>query len=159
MTLRRAAAAEMIISTSPDDCLITYSLGSCLGVLAFDPNAGIGGVIHCRLPQAKLDPAKAELEPANFVDSGIPVFFRKLVASGLDLKRASIKAAGCSAMLDQNGTFNIGRRNHAIFRKMLWKAGILLKGEEFFGNASRTIALEMATGRFLIKQNGTTREW
>ena len=52
--------AEMKVTDRPDDVLVTYSLGSCVGLSFYDPVAGVGGLVHCMLPLSRIDTAKAK---------------------------------------------------------------------------------------------------
>ena len=56
--------------------------------------------------------------------------------------------------MDESGVFNIGKRNQLAMRKILWKAGVMLHGEEIGGTVSRTVKLEVATGRFWVRGPG-----
>ncbi|MDR0307229.1 MAG: chemotaxis protein CheD [Chitinispirillales bacterium] len=151
--------SDMTISTKADELIITYSLGSCLGVTVYDPQTCVGGMVHCQLPNCSTeDKTKAINNPAMFVDTGVSLLFQKFFEAGGNRSRMIVKAAGCAAILDQNGFFRIGERNVTLFRKLLWKNGILLKGSETGGDISRTLVLEMATGRTLIRSKGEERE-
>ena len=35
--------------------LITYALGSCIGICFYDPSIQLGGLLHIMLPKAELD--------------------------------------------------------------------------------------------------------
>lgn len=146
--------AEMVVSNQRDDVLITYSLGSCLGVVAFDVEAGVGGLIHCQLPLSKLDPPRAEKQPAMFVDTGIPALLNAMFRHGAEKSRLEVKVAGGSQIFDEKGMFKIGQRNHTVLRKLLWKNEILIKAEDVGGAVARTLTLEMATGEVTVKSNG-----
>jgi len=151
--------SDMALSANPDDLIITYSLGSCLGVTVFDAEAGVGGMVHCQLPNCTTeDKSRAISNPAMFVDTGVSLLFQKFFELGGSRSRMIVKAAGCAAILDQNGFFRIGERNFTLFRKLLWKNNILLKGSETGGDVSRTLVLEMSTGRTLIRSKGEERE-
>jgi chemotaxis protein CheD len=112
--------SDMKLSGSEEDVLVTYALGSCVGVTIFDPIAGVGGMIHCMLPQSKIDPAKAEANPFMFVDTGIPEMFEAAYRLGARKERIVLKVAGGSQIMDEQGRFRIGERNTAILRKILW---------------------------------------
>lgn len=56
--------------------------------------------------------------------------------------------------MDENGVFNIGKRNHLALRKILWKAGVIVHAEDVGGSTSRTVRLEVATGRFFVRGPG-----
>ncbi len=41
-----------------------------------------------------------------------------------------VKVAGGGNFHDDNGTFDIGRRNHTMMRKIFWKAQVLVAAED-----------------------------
>ena len=146
--------SEHNVSGKADDVLITYSLGSCLGLSLFDPTAGVGGMIHCMLPLSKIDPEKAKRTPAMFVDTGVPLLLQEMFDLGAKRKSIVAKAAGCGQLLDDKKLFKIGERNYTVLRKILWKNSILIASEDVFGTASRTMTLRLADGATLIKSGG-----
>ncbi len=150
--------AEMAVSDNPEDVLVTYSLGSCLGVAIYDPVLKIGGMIHCMLPLSKVDQDKAAQRPAMFVDTGVPALLTDLFQLGMQRKQAIIKAAGAANVLDHKDLFRIGERNYTIFRKILWKNSMLIAAEDIGGSISRTIRLEIETGRFIVRSKGIETE-
>lgn len=156
MTLIVVDIADMRISDNPGDTLVTYSLGSCIGVAIYDPALRLGGMIHCMLPLSKVDREKAKTRPYMFVDTGMQVMLGKLYEAGLRKARAVVHVAGGAQVLDSQGVFKIGERNFTVLRKVLWKNGLLMHTQEVGGNRSRTISLELATGRFSIKSGGKT---
>jgi chemotaxis protein CheD len=58
--------------------------------------------------------------------------------------------------MDDQGVFDIGRRNYLALRKILWKAGVLIHGEQVGGTNSRTLRLEIATGTAWLRAAGAT---
>lgn len=150
--------ADAKISTSPQDVVVTYSLGSCVGVVIHDREAMVGGMAHCMLPLSSVDPRKAEEKPFMFVDTGLALFLQMLFDKGLSRSRAVVKVAGCSRILDNSNLFRIGERNYTVLRKLLWKNGLMIKAESVGGSASRTVRLEMATGRCLLRSGGVESE-
>lgn len=150
--------ADAKVSNDTGSVLVTYSLGSCLGVAIYDPEAQVGGLIHCMLPLSSVDKAKAEQRPFMFVDSGMNRFLKNLFDLGLTRKNAIVKVAGCSRILDKNSLFRIGERNHAVLRKVLWKNGLMIKGEDVGGDVSRTVRLDMATGCCTVRTGGVEKE-
>lgn len=146
--------AEMALSSEHQDILVTYSLGSCLGVTIYDPDAKIGGMIHCMLPVSGVDPQKAEKSPSMFVDTGITKLLNEIYCAGAKKERIIVKAAGCAQLLDPKGLFKIGERNFTVLRKLLWKNGILLKSNVIGGSVSRTMILEIGSGKTFVKSQG-----
>ena len=143
--------ADLAVSRDPTATLITYSLGSCIGVAVWDPVAKVGGMLHYMLPESQLSPDKARQNPAMFADTGIPKLFRSLYDIGGVKSRLIVKVAGGSQLLDDNGTFNIGKRNYLALRKIFWKNGVMIKAEHVGGALSRTLKLEVGTGVCSVK--------
>ena len=150
--------SDMAISSDPAATIITYSLGSCLGVTVYDPVSHLGGMIHCMLPLSNIDQPRAEKTPAMFVDVGVPVLFQSFFAAGGNRSRMIVKAAGCAQLLDPKGYFKIGERNFTLLRKLLWKNGILLSANSTGGSVSRTMILHIGSGKTIIKSQGTLTE-
>ncbi len=150
--------SEMKVSTEPGDVLVTYSLGSCVGLAVYDPVACIGGLIHCMLPLSKIDPAKAAATPAMFTDTGVPALLQEMLNRGASKRRLIAKVAGAAALMDEKGMFKIGERNFTVLRKILWKNDILIAAEETGGTIARTLYLYMDTGRTVIKSQGQEHE-
>lgn len=143
--------ADFAVSDDPRATLVTYSLGSCIGVSIWDPEAKVGGLLHYMLPESALSPEKAKANPAMFADTGIPALFQAAYDLGAVKKRIIVKVAGGSQLLDDNGTFNIGKRNYVMLRKIFWKNGILIDAENVGGSVSRTMCLHCDTGTVTLK--------
>jgi len=139
------------------DLLVTHALGSCLGLMVFDPLAKVGGLLHAMLPLSSINPEKAQGNPAMFVDTGVPLLFRTLYDKGAAKARLVVKAAGCGNPMGKNEVFKIGERNYTILKKLLWKNNILLEAEDVGGSVSRTIHFEVSSGQVLLSSNGTKR--
>ena len=150
--------ADMKSSSSPDDEIITYALGSCLGITVYDPVARIGAMVHVMLPSSSIDPVKASMNPCMFVDTGVKNLFLASYKAGAQRSRLIVVAAGgaCANGMEQDDYLQIGKRNVTVLRSLLWKNGIILKNCDFGGNLARTMSLDVATGQVLIKRNGVT---
>jgi len=142
------------VSNSSEATLATYALGSCIAVAIHDPVAMVAGLLHFMLPESSLNPDKASENPFMFADTGIPALFHAAYRLGAEKRRLVVWAAGGAQVMDQSGVFNIGKRNNLALRKILWKAGVMITGEEIGGTTARTVRLEIATGRFLISGPG-----
>lgn len=149
---------DMKVSTNVEDTLITYSLGSCLGLALYDPVKKVGGMIHTMLPLSKLDPHKAALNPCMFTDTGVMELLKKVFELGASRRDLVAKVAGGSQICDSKGMFKIGERNYTVLRKVLWKNNILIESEDVGGTIPRTMVLEIATGRTLLRSRGAEVE-
>ena len=143
--------ADLQVSNDPRVTLVTYSLGSCIGVTIWDPQTRVGGMLHYMLPESSLSKDKAKANPAMFADTGVPKLFRAAYELGAVKKRLIVKIAGGSQLLDDNGTFNIGKRNYVMLRKIFWKNGILIDAEDVGGSVSRTVRLNITEGTVTVK--------
>lgn len=157
MSLLVVGIGECVVSNDPGATLVTYALGSCIAVVIFDPVVKIGGLLHYMLPDSNLDQEKAMRRPCMFADTGIPLLFQKAYQLGAVRSRIEVSVVGGAQVMDTSETFNIGRRNHLAMRKIFWKAGVLVRSEDIGGTQSRTVRLEMESGRILVRR-GLTEE-
>jgi len=146
--------ADMRVTDDPASTLITYALGSCIGISLYDPLVKVGGLLHFMLPESQIDLEKAQRNPWMFADTGIPLFFRELYKLGGDKKRIKVKVAGGAQVMDAEGYFNIGKRNCMALRKILWKNNVFIQAEAVGGNVNRTVRLELSSGEVWVKTSG-----
>jgi len=141
---------ECQVSNDPEVCLVTYALGSCIAVVIYDPVSRVGGLLHYLLPDSRLDATKAARQPFMFADTGIPALFQFAYSMGAVKKRLRVIAAGGAQVLESEA-FQIGKLNQLAMKEIFWRAGVLLHHEEVGGNYSRTVRVEMESGRVLMK--------
>ena len=150
--------AEMRVTTDSSAVLVTYALGPCIGLTLYDPQAGVGGLLHAMMPLSTADADKAAAKPAMYTDTGVTALLQALFDRGATRRNIIAKVAGGSASLDGAGVFRTGERNHMVLRKILWKNDILIAAEDVGGTQARTLILEMATGRTFVKSNSQVQE-
>jgi len=136
------------------DILVTHALGSCLGLMVYDPDTQIGGLLHAMLPLSKINPQKAIANPHMFVDTGIPNMFKKLLDMGANRGKLIVKAAGCGTPMGNDNMFKIGKRNYTVMKKLLWKNSIILKSDDVGGSISRTINFNISNGDVIVSCKG-----
>jgi chemotaxis protein CheD len=146
--------ADMVVSNDSAAVLVTYSLGSCLGITVYDPVQKVGGLLHIMLPDSKINAEKAASAPSMFVDTGVPRLFHAFYNLGGDKRRVVIKVAGGAQLLDERGVFNIGERNFQAFTALLARNGYSVQGQNVGGLSSRTLRLDLTTGDVTIKSAG-----
>lgn len=146
--------SDMQVSADPKVVLATYSLGSCIGVAVYDPVVRVGGILHYMLPEAELCPEKAALNPFMFCDTGIPALFKAAYALGAQKRRLKIAIIGGANILDQNGFFNIGKRNVMAARRMFNRNNAVIDHQEIGGSTNRTVFLTIESGALRIKVAG-----
>jgi chemotaxis protein CheD len=142
------------VTSDRDAVLTTYALGSCVAVAVHDPVSLVGGLLHYMLPEASLDRSKAENNPYMFADTGIRELLQRVFNSGANPRRLVVRIAGGAQVLNGHELFQIGKRNYLAARKLLWKAGILVTAERVGGGVSRTVRMEVGSGRTWVREDG-----
>ncbi len=145
----------MVASNDASAELVTYSLGSCLGLIIYDPGRKVGGLLHAMLPDSRINLDKAASAPNMFVDTGVPRLFHTVYNLGADRGNLIIKAAGGAQFLDAGGVFNIGDRNQNALIALLQRNGFHLHARDLGGVSSRTVRLDMMTGKVTIQSPGS----
>ncbi|MCH8558166.1 MAG: chemotaxis protein CheD [Balneolia bacterium] len=142
------------VSANPQETIITYALGSCLGIVVYDPALQIAGLLHTMLPFSGKDPEKAKIKPAMFVDSGFSVLLRDFYELGAEKSRIKIIVAGGASMKTSSNDdyFKIGARNFTTLRKLLWKNGYMIDFQDVGGSISRTMSVQLSDGLVLINK-------
>jgi len=145
------------VSKNPDDCLVTYALGSCIAIVIYDPITHVGGMLHYLLPDSTIDAQKAIRAPYTYADTGIPKLFHAAYGLGAEKRRLNVVAVGGAHVLTSE-FFQIGRRNHLAMKTIMLRAGVLVHHEEVGGDQPRTIRMELATGRIFMKLAGAAEQ-
>lgn len=142
------------VSSNTDETIITYALGSCLGIAAYDPTINVGGLLHVMLPLSKADREKAKKKPAMYVDTGLQLLLNELYDLGAKKRNLKITVAGGASMKsgNQKDYFKIGKRNITVLRKLLWKNKFMITSGDVGGNISRTMAMRIADGYITINK-------
>jgi len=152
MGQRVIGIGDCCVSGDSTDELVTYALGSCIGVSIYDPVTRIGGLLHFLLPNSVLDKKKAEANPYLFADSGIPLLFHRAYSHGAKKERLITRVAGGSQMSVSGGIWNVGEKNTAAVRQILLRAGVRVQSEAVGGKAARTVRLSIETGEMSITE-------
>ena len=137
------------MSSSAADVLVSAPVGSCLAVCLWDPS-GVAGLLHFLWPDSKLDPAKAEGEPAAFADTGLDLLFEQAAEAGADRRRCKVRLVGAAEIDDRSEAARWAKRNLLAARRALWRSGVLLEGEEVGGTKARRATLSVANGQLSV---------
>ncbi len=148
----KVGIADMNIVRSPS-IIRTAGLGSCVGVVLYDPVKEIAGMVHIMLPYSSLAKEK-EINPAKFADTGIELLQRALEREGVRKPMLKAKIAGGAQMFQFNSgsdLMRIGPRNVEAVKKTLEQMKITLVAEDCGGNNGRTIEFNPRTRLLSIK--------
>ena len=145
-------------SNKPHTIIKTMALGSCVGVIAVAPRYRAVGMVHVVLPDSKIDLQKATDIPGYFADTGIPTLLEDFKQYGVrSYHDLVIKLTGGASVMDTNKTFDIGKRNVLACRKILWRNRMAAIAEDVGGTFSRTVWVEVDTGRVFVESPGRGR--
>lgn len=146
--------ADMKLCRAPG-VLVTYALGSCIGVCLYDNVVKIAAMVHIMLPDAPEQVSAKNIY--KFADTGIKEAVRKMIAFGAVKSRITCKIAGGAKMFetfDNPKWGNIGERNIKSVKEALRREGIRLIAEDTGANHARTLFFDAATGIGTIKSFG-----
>lgn len=132
--------------------LISYGLGSCIGIAIYDPITKIGGLAHIMLPDSKQ--ARSAENLAKFADTCLPIMLEAMIKLGAMKSRMTAKIAGGAQMFaftNSTDIMRVGERNAEAVRAVLKKIDIRLIADDTGGNYGRTVELKLDTGAFKIK--------
>lgn len=145
--------AEMKVIRPPQS-IVTYGLGSCIGLVLYDKVTKIAGMVHIVLPNYNKDMPNVNI--AKCADTAVAALLTSMLKEGA--KRASIiaKMAGGAHMFKtaNNPLLMVGEKNVMVTKQMLKKLAIPLVAEDVLGNNGRTVEFFPATGDFTIKVLG-----
>ncbi|HEY8530890.1 MAG TPA: chemotaxis protein CheD [Limnochorda sp.] len=146
---------ELVAAAAPG-CLVTYGLGSCVGLCVYDPLRRVGGLAHIFLPWGDTD---REGQPALYANKGVERLVRAVAELGGDLRRLQAKMVGGARLFAHSDTLNIGERNVGAVRAELQRLMIPLAGEEVGGNRGRSVLFDLSSGRLRITSGGREIRW
>lgn len=150
----KVGMADMNVCASPDS-IITLGLGSCVGLVLYDPSTKICGMVHVMLPDSKSIGVGTNL--SKFADTGVEELLKMVVKKGAKKERLVAKMAGGAQMFSVNKDspmLRVGERNVAAVKEELKKLGIRLIAEDTGENYGRTVIFYPESGEYLIRAIG-----
>lgn len=150
----KVGMADLNVCCSPDS-IITLGLGSCVGVVLYDPVVKICGMVHVMLPDSTV--ISNNSNAAKFADTGIDALLKLVVAKGAMRDRLVAKIAGGAQMFaakTDSPTLRVGERNVEAVKAKLKELGIRIIAEDTGLNYGRTVVFYPETGEYLIRAIG-----
>lgn len=133
--------------SSGDVLLVTSGLGSCLGIALYDPQSGVGGLLHAMLPESADHPGP----PEKFVIDGIDEMLEQLERAGASRRTLRAKLAGASSMLDlETESASVGEQNIEAANTALEARNIPIEGRDTGGSNGRSLQFSPADGELIV---------
>ena len=133
--------------------LVTYALGSCIGICLHDPVLKLGALVHIMLP---VNMEAGRKTPMKYADTGIRETLRLMESKGASRNRITAKIAGGAKMFEVGSSSlgNIGQRNIESVHINLKKEGIRLLKEDVGGSVARTLLFDVNSGLGCVRCYG-----
>jgi len=141
----------MAVSNGAQVVLSTYALGSCIGVVAYDPASRTGGMLHLMLPNSASAPERAAVQPSLCADTALPHFFRQMAGLNAKLSGLRLLVAGGARVVAGLDSFRIGEMNTEVTLAYLKRREGLIRCVDVGGIQHRTLHLELSSGTVSIK--------
>lgn len=130
--------------------ITTAGLGSCVGLVVYDDDLDVAGMVHIMLPSSsKPDP----LYPPKYANTAIPWLVESLLALGANPRKLRAKYAGGAQMFKNlhSDAMRIGERNVESVATVLANLAIPVIATDVGGNMGRTVHFELPSRVFRIR--------
>lgn len=149
MSLITVGISDLAVSCD-DDVIVTYALGSCVGICLSDRRTRIGGLSHIMLPDSK-QVHEDTTNPKKYADTAIYMMLKEMVRQGADVKSVTAKIVGGAQMFAATAGFNIGERNIMAVTQILNKYNIPIIAQQTGGSIGRTVFFKVKTNEVKVK--------
>ena len=149
--LIKVGMADYKIGHNPNS-LISYGLGSCVGIALYDAVNKVGGLAHIMLPDSTQ--ARSAENPAKFANTALPLMLDEMIKIGAVKSRVTAKIAGGAQMFtfaNATDVMRVGERNAEAVRSLLKTMGIRMVADDTGGNYGRTVELKLDTGIYRVR--------
>lgn len=148
---------EQVVSRNPEDVLVAYGLGSCIGIVMVDPVSKVSGLLHAVLPKPTDGIERGEPNSYKYVESGIESLITTMVKEGANKTRLVVRVIGGANMLMSSGltrSFDIGTRNIEAAQATLNRLKMSITASEVGGHIGRTVRVYVADNRVTVRVIG-----
>jgi len=142
--------AQLLVIKGPG-VIRSSGLGSCIGIVLFDPFNRVGGMAHAMLPKHR--PGRDD-NRAKYVDTAIDAMLADMEALGCSRANIVAKLAGGAQMFpdyDKDSSQLIGSKNVCAAEEYLQQTGIPILAKDVGGNSGRTLEFDCQDGSLFIK--------
>jgi len=144
---------EGVITRAPH-VISSLGLGSCVAVILYDTQRGIGGLAHIMLPDSRsLD---GTYSPYRYADTAIATLIQGLRDRGAARRHLVAKIAGGARMFANYGKSDngIGAQNIMTIKRILKAERIRLIGQDTGGHHGRSIQFHLDSGKAIVTAIG-----
>ncbi len=157
-TLHVVGISDCKTSSDPSDSVVTYGLGSCVGVVLYDARAAIGGMAHVMLPDSRWRRGARDSNPHMCADTAVPALLGAVTSLGAAREHLVAKLAGGANMLVRSALFDIGARNAGALLALLRRENIPVAGASLGGSVGRSMQFRLHDGLVRVQVLGRGTE-
>jgi chemotaxis protein CheD len=150
--------ADAKVGSGNDVVIVTYALGSCLGITFYDAVRHIGGLLHIMLPNSADHPTNQNRRDM-FVDTGVADILTRLRQAGADTRTLEVKVFGGAKVTSADQYFTIGQKNINAFQDLSQRMGLRVTVWQVGGTMNRTIRLFLKDGKVALKTPAQAEAW
>lgn len=153
---RGVGVGELTVSDEPGVSLTAHGLGSCVGVVAWDPALRLGGLAHVQLPET--GPDRPGRSPWVGADRAVPELLRRLEALRSARpapdrpRRLRLALVGAAEIGLRTDPFRIAARNAEACQRALSHLGLQPGWSLLGGSAWRGVRLHIGSGAMMLTQ-------
>jgi chemotaxis protein CheD len=142
--------ADLKESKNSQGVIVTYALGSCLGVTCYDPFCRVGGMLHAMMADSR---GSHQVAPARamFLDTGIPDLIQRVIDLGGNPRLFLFKIFGGAQTIQANTFFNIGNKNIKMMEAIATQLRLQVRVWEVGGHQNRTIRFYLRDGSVKLR--------
>ena len=132
-----------------DQILISYALGSCVGICLYDRRNKIAGMAHIILPDRE-GSIRCQ-NPYKFAEDGVSALIDEMTAQGAVRRMITAKIAGGAKMFQtKSSRWEIGAQNVRAVKEALSRERISIVAEDTGRNYGRTVTFYAEDGRVQV---------
>ena len=134
------------------------AIGSCVVVVAYDPNAGVGAMAHVMLPGTA--PDRGDTNRTRYAGDAIEEMMRRMAALGAAANGMNVCLVGGAYILGE-GQDSPGPEIVESLNTILHGHGIVPVATEVGGTQRRSCSLDVASGRltYTVGDSGPQTLW
>ena len=155
----KVGMAQYRVATPPAS-MMTVALGSCLGLILYDPVTRVGGLAHVMHPSRER--VRNNVNRAKFVDTAIDLMLSRMSKKGAARARITAKIFGGAQMFGHvtgsRGVIQIGRANVDAARRELAERKIPIVADATGGSKGRTLLFDLSDGSVRTRDAGGKEE-
>jgi len=144
---------ELKESKNPQGVIVTYALGSCLGITCYDPVSRVGGMLHAMLGDSKAV-HQGTVVRATYLDTGVPDLIQQVIDLGGNPGAFQFKVFGGAQTIQAADYFSIGTKNIRTMEAIATQLRLQITVWEVGGNQNRTIRFCLRDGSVKLRTPG-----